>query len=62
MPAYGARRANRRCLTTTGEVIDTNTLSSKAKQLLADYKMVQYDMSVGKNYLMDMGFMDIPKQ
>ena len=45
-----------------GEVIDTNTLSSKAKQLLADYKMVQYDMSVGKNYLMDMGFMDIPKQ
>ncbi|WP_338526615.1 sulfatase-like hydrolase/transferase [Bifidobacterium animalis subsp. lactis] len=45
-----------------GEVIDTNTLSSKAKQLLADYKMIQYDMSVGKNYLMDMGFMDIPKQ
>lgn len=45
-----------------GEVIDTNTLSSKAKQLLADYKMVQYDMSVGKNYLMDMGFMDVPKQ
>ncbi|MDG5946995.1 LTA synthase family protein [Bifidobacterium animalis] len=45
-----------------GEVIDTNTLSSKAKQLLADYKMVQYGMSVGKNYLMDMGFMDIPKQ
>lgn len=45
-----------------GKVIDTNTLSSKAKQLLADYKMVQYDMSVGKNYLMDMGFMDVPKQ
>lgn len=45
-----------------GDVIDTNTLSSKAKQLLADYKMVQYDMSVGKNYLMDMGFMDVPKQ
>lgn len=45
-----------------GEVIDTNTLSSNAKQLLADYKMVQYDMSVGKNYLMDMGFMDVPKQ
>lgn len=45
-----------------GEEMDMKTLSSKAKQLLADYKMVQYDMSVGKNYLMDMGFMDVPKQ
>lgn len=42
--------------------MDMKTLSSKAKQLLADYKMVQYDMSVGKNYLMDLGFMDVPKQ
>lgn len=46
----------------TGKEIDPKTLSDKAKQLLADYKMVQYDMSVGKNYLMDMGFMDVPKQ
>ena len=58
MPAKGEPTL----LDDNGEVIDTNTLSSKAKQLLADYKMVQYDMSVGKNYLMDMGFMDIPKQ
>lgn len=45
-----------------GRIIDPKTLSGKAKQLLADYKMVQYDMSVGKNYLMDLGFMDVPKQ
>ncbi|RYN11865.1 phosphoglycerol transferase [Bifidobacterium animalis subsp. animalis] len=45
-----------------GQLIDPATLSAEAKRLLADYKMVQYDMSVGKNYLMDMGFMDVPKQ
>lgn len=45
-----------------GNVINPKTLSAKAKELLADYKMVQYDMSAGKNYLMDMGFMDVPKQ
>lgn len=49
-------------LNSEGQQIDPNTLSAKAKELLADYKMVQYDMSVGKNYLMDMGFMDVPKQ
>ncbi len=45
-----------------GKPVDPKTLSAKAKQLLADYRIVQYDMSVGKNYLMDMGFMDVPKQ
>lgn len=45
-----------------GKVISSKSLSTKAKELLADYKMVQYDMCVGKNYLMDMGFMDVPQK
>ena len=43
-----------------GAEIDPHSLSSHAQQLLADYKMVQYDMSVGENYLMDMGFITVP--
>lgn len=42
-----------------GAKIDAHSLSSHAQQLLADYRMVQYDMSVGENYLMDMGFMTV---
>ena len=43
-----------------GNPINTNDLSDEDKQLLDDYRMVQYDMCVGKNYLQDMGFMDLP--
>lgn len=42
-----------------GKAIDSRSLSSYAQRLLADYKMVQYDISVGENYLMDMGFMTV---
>lgn len=45
-----------------GKEMDPKRFSKKAKQLLADYKMVQYDMMMGKNYLHGMGFMDLPKQ
>lgn len=45
-----------------GRQMDPKQFSKKAKQLLADYKMVQYDMMMGKNYLHGMGFMDLPKQ
>ena len=45
-----------------GRQMDPKRFSKKAKQLLADYKMVQYDMMMGKNYLHGMGFMDLPKQ
>ncbi len=34
-----------------GRPIDENDLSSKAKELLADYRSVQYDMCVGKKLL-----------
>lgn len=49
-------------LDSNGKVIDESKLSAKAKELLEDYKMVQYDMCVGKNYLQNMGFMSLPTQ
>ena len=27
---------------------------------LADYKLIQYDITTGKNYLKDTSFMDLP--
>ncbi|KFI64275.1 Phosphoglycerol transferase [Bifidobacterium cuniculi] len=49
-------------LDSSGNPIDEKDLSDEAKQLLKDYKLVQYDMTVGDNYLMDDGFMALPKQ
>ena len=49
-------------LNSKGEPIDPKSLSAEAKQLLDDYRMVQYDMTVGENYLQQMGFMDLPQQ
>ena len=43
-----------------GQEIDAASLSGEAKQLLADYRMVQYDMTVGKQYLRDMDFVSLP--
>ncbi|RYQ57935.1 phosphoglycerol transferase [Bifidobacterium pseudolongum subsp. globosum] len=45
-----------------GKEMDPKQFSAKAKQLLSDYRMVQYDMMMGKNHLHSMGFMDLPKQ
>lgn len=44
-----------------GELIKEKDLSKQAKQLLHDYQLIQYDMSVGKNYLKDTGFVDLPQ-
>lgn len=43
-----------------GNTIDTKHLSKKVKQLLADYKLVQYDQTSGKNYLKDLKFTQVP--
>ncbi len=29
--------------------------------MLHDYQLIQYDMSIGKNYLKDTGFVDLPQ-
>ena len=43
-----------------GNNIKATALSAKAKRLLKDYKLVQYDQTVGKNYLEDMDFTQVP--
>ena len=47
-------------LDANGNQIDVSKLSGKAQQLLEDYKLVQYDMTVGKGYLKDYGFVEVP--
>lgn len=39
-----------------GNRLKRKDLSKEAKQLLNDYRLVQYDMSKGKGYLNDDGF------
>lgn len=48
-------------LAANGNLIKKKNLSKQAKQLLHDYQLIQYDMSVGKNYLKDIDFVDLPK-
>lgn len=43
-----------------GNNIKATALSAKAKELLKDYKLVQYDQTVGKNYLKDLDFTQVP--
>lgn len=43
-----------------GNNIKATALSAKAKRLLKDYKLVQYDQTVGKNYLEDLDFTQVP--
>lgn len=35
---------------------------TETKQLLADYLLIQYDITTGNNYLKNLGFMDLPRQ
>lgn len=42
-----------------GKVINPDTLSADARQLLEDYRLAQYDMTAGKGYLRDMGFFKV---
>ena len=43
-----------------GNPIDEADLTDEQRQLLDDYKLVQYDVTAGKGYLRDTGFMDVP--
>ncbi len=48
-------------LDASGNRIRKKNLSKTAKSMLHDYLLIQYDMSIGKNYLKDTGFVDLPK-
>ena len=42
-----------------GDIIDPETLSERADQLLHDYQLVQYDMTAGDGYLYQTEFFDV---
>lgn len=48
-------------LNSDGFIVKKKNLSQKARQLLKDYSLVQYDMTSGKNYLQNMNFTQIPE-
>lgn len=43
-----------------GNPMSTDDFDKETKQLLADYKLIQYDITAGKNYLKDTDFMTLP--
>ena len=43
-----------------GNPMSTDDFDKETKQLLADYKLIQYDITAGKNYLKDTDFMMLP--
>ena len=43
-----------------GNPMSTDDFDKETKQLLADYKLIQYDITAGKNYLKDPDFMTLP--
>ena len=43
-----------------GNPMFTDDFDKETKQLLADYKLIQYDITAGKNYLKDTDFMTLP--
>ena len=43
-----------------GNPMSTDDFDKETKQLLADYKLIQYDITAGKNYLKDTDVMTLP--
>ena len=43
-----------------GNPMAESDFDAETKQLMADYKLIQYDITTGKNYLKDTSFMDLP--
>ncbi len=37
-------------------------MDAATRQLLEDYKLIQYDVTAGDGYLKDLGFMDAPER
>ena len=47
-------------LNSKGEPMAEDDFDAETKQLLADYRLIQYDITTGKNYLKDTSFMTLP--
>lgn len=48
------------CFDAQGQLIDTDAMSDEDHALLHDYQLIQYDLSVGEDYLRDAGFTTVP--
>lgn len=48
-------------LDSNGEQIDITQADKATRQLLSDYRLIQYDITAGKQYLRDTGFMKYPQ-
>lgn len=47
-------------LDSKGKPMAENDFDAETKQLLADYRLIQYDITTGKNYLKNTSFMTLP--
>ena len=47
-------------LNSKGEPMAEDDFDAETKQLLADYRLIQYDITTGKNYLKNTSFMTLP--
>ena len=48
-------------LDASGRPMAASDFDKETKQLVEDYKLIQYDITAGHNYLKDLGFMNLPK-
>mgnify|MGYP002580715930 FL=1 len=49
-------------LDASGKPMAASDFDKKTQQLVDDYKLIQYDITTGRNYLKSLGFMDLSKQ
>lgn len=49
-------------LDASGKPMAASDFDKRTQQLVDDYKLIQYDITTGRNYLKSLGFMDLPKQ
>ena len=49
-------------LDASGKPMAASDFDKKTQRLVDDYKLIQYDITTGRNYLKSLGFMDLPKQ
>ncbi|MCI1935657.1 MAG: sulfatase-like hydrolase/transferase [Bifidobacteriaceae bacterium] len=47
-------------LDSKGNQIEADKLTTEQKELLSDYKLIQYDITAGEKYLENTGFMNLP--
>ncbi len=47
-------------LDAAGNPMAEDEFDEQTKQLMTDYKLIQYDITASKNYLKDTDFMDLP--